>query len=80
MKMPARVEFYAGHRGEETPRRLRLAEREVIVVEVVERCQEAERRGFLVRGNDGLLYRVTERSATDDWDVTPVESVSTPKA
>ena len=45
-----RVECYAGHRGDETPQRLFLGEREVEVVEVLDRWLAPSHRYFKLRG------------------------------
>ena len=43
------VECYAGYRGEETPRRFRLGERQVDIVDVVNRWRTPEHRYFKVK-------------------------------
>jgi hypothetical protein len=48
-----RVERYAGHRGEQEPRRFWLDERPVEVAEILDRWLAPEHRYFKVRDNDG---------------------------
>ncbi|MHC4548591.1 MAG: hypothetical protein ACYTEZ_07420 [Planctomycetota bacterium] len=54
--MSLRVECYAGYRGEQEPRRLWLDEREVEVVEVLDRWLDPHHRYFKVLAADGRIY------------------------
>lgn len=65
-----RVECHAGHRGEETPRRLWIDERRVEVVEVLDRWLAPDHRYFKVRGDDGDVYIVRHDAAADRWEMT----------
>lgn len=66
--MEARVECYAGSRGDEEPRAVVFADgRRVEVAEVLERWRSPDHRGFRVRGEDGGVYRLEE--AGGDWTV-----------
>lgn len=69
-----RVECYAGHRGDETPRRLFLGEREVEVVEVLDRWLDPSHRYFKLRGDDEAIYLLRHDSATDEWELTMYDS------
>lgn len=51
-----RVQCYAGHRGEQTPRRLVLDDRAIEVAEVVDAWLGPDHRYFEVTGDDGLTY------------------------
>ncbi len=51
--MDVHVDCYAGHRGEETPRRFELGGRRVEVLEVLDRWYGPAHRYFKVRGDDG---------------------------
>ncbi|MPZ18903.1 MAG: hypothetical protein GEV06_13460 [Luteitalea sp.] len=64
------VECYAGHRGEETPRRFYLGERAIEVVEVLDRWLDPDHRYFKVRGNDGDLYILRHDVSTFTWELT----------
>ncbi len=64
------VECYAGYRAEETPRALRLGERRVEVLEVVDRWLAPDHRYFKVRGDDGATYIVRYDSERDEWELT----------
>ena len=47
------VECYAGHRGEETPRRFHLGERTIEVTEVLDQWLATDHRYFKLRGKGG---------------------------
>ena len=59
------VDCYSGHRGEETPRRLRLGERPVEVASILDRWLSPDHRYFKLRGDDDRVYiiRHDERQA-----------------
>jgi len=69
-----RVECYAGHRGEEAPRRFFLGKREVEVKEIVDRWLGPEHRYFKVRGDDGGVYILRHDVAQDFWEMTLFDS------
>jgi len=64
------VECYAGHRGEETPRRFRGGERQVEIAEVVESWLAPDHRYFKVQGRQGDLYILRHVVAADRWELT----------
>jgi hypothetical protein len=59
------VECHAGYRGEETPRRFRLGERQVEVVEVVDSWLAPDHRYFKVKDSQGDLYILRNDAASD---------------
>jgi hypothetical protein len=65
----ADVEAYAGHRGDEWPRRFRLGGRTVEVAATLSTWRTPEVRGFEVRGHDGRRYALACRE--DGWSVEP---------
>ena len=69
-----RVECYAGYRGEETPRRLFLGEREVEVEDVIDRWLSPSHRYFKVQGNDGCLYIIRHDVRAGCWELTLFDS------
>lgn len=69
-----RVECYAGHRGEETPRRFFLGARQIEVTEVLDRWLAPEHRYFRVRGDDGGCYILCHDVAADKWELSQFES------
>ena len=68
--MQVRVECYAGHRGEETPRRLLMDERAVEVAEVLDQWLAPDHRYFKVLGADGALYILRHDVGGGFWDLT----------
>ena len=69
-----RVECYAGHRGEEAPRRFFLGERAIEVAEIVDRWLAPEHRYFKVRGDDGGIYILRQDVARDIWEMILFDS------
>jgi hypothetical protein len=67
------VECYAGHRGEQEPRRLLFDGRTVEIAEVVDRWLAPEYRYFKLRGEDGATWIVRHDSRTGDWELTMYE-------
>ena len=65
-----RVECYAGHRGEETPRRFRIDDRLVTVSEVLDRWLAPDHRYFKVAGDDGDVYIIRFDVAAERWEMT----------
>ena len=64
------VECYAGHRGEETPRRLFLGDRRVEVSAVLDRWLAPDHRYFKVEGDDGSTYILRHDVASGRWEMT----------
>jgi hypothetical protein len=71
--MELKVNCYAGHRGEETPRRFRLGQREVDVAEIIDRWLSPDHRYFKVRGHDGAVYILRHDIETNRWELTLYE-------
>jgi hypothetical protein len=69
-----RVESYAGYRGEETPRRFFLGDRQVNVAAVLDRWFAPDHRYFKIRGDDGCLYILRHDSENDRWEITLFQS------
>ena len=68
--MDIEVECYCGHRGEETPRRIRFTERKVEVLEVIDRWLSPDHRYFKVRGNDQGTYIIRHDTKQWKWELT----------
>jgi hypothetical protein len=64
------VECYAGYKGEQTPRTLRLGDRRIDVVGVLDQWLAPDHRYFNVRGDDGDTYIVRQDSASGAWIVS----------
>lgn len=67
--MDITVECYAGHRGEETPRRLKFDSRVVEVVEVVDAWHGPDDRYFKLRGDDGGTYLLRHDERAGSWEL-----------
>jgi hypothetical protein len=65
-----KVLCHAGHRGEETPRRLGLDGREVELVEVLDCWLGPDHRYFKMGGDDGATYLLRHDTARDLWELT----------
>jgi len=64
------VECHAGYRGEETPRRFRLGERQIEIAEVVDSWLAPDHRYFKVHDTEGDLYVLRHDVASDRWELT----------
>ena len=67
------VECYAGHRGEETPRRFTLDGRAIEVAEVVDRWLAPDHRYFKLRDPQGATWILRHDLRTDRWELTMYE-------
>ena len=68
--MLVQVDCYAGHRGEETPRRLRFDGRGVELVEVLDCWLGIDHRYFKMLGDGGATYILRHDSARERWELT----------
>ena len=64
------VECYAGHRGEQTPRRLTFDDRTVEVAKVLDAWLAPDHRYFKVRGDNGACYIVRNDVGSGLWELT----------
>ncbi len=64
------VECHAGYRGEETPRRFRLAGHGIEIANVVDRWLAPDHRYFKVQDAQGDLYILRQDLAADRWELT----------
>ena len=65
-----RVECYAGHRGEETPRRFRLGGRDIEVATVIDRWLAPDHRYFKVVDAENRRYILRHEVSTEVWSLT----------
>ena len=68
-----RVECYAGHRGEETPRCFYFDERAIPVSEVMDQWLAPDHRYFKIKGSDGATYILRHDTAADVWELVMFE-------
>ncbi len=66
-----RVECYAGHRGEETPRRFHLKNRSIDAVEILDRWLAPDHRYFKLRGDDGATHIIRQDITAQRWEFNP---------
>jgi hypothetical protein len=64
------VECYAGHRGDEKPRRLTIDDRQVFVEEIIDTWTGPDHRYFKVKGDDGDLYIIRQDTSSGAWELT----------
>jgi hypothetical protein len=65
-----RVECYAGHRGEQTPRRLWFNGRSVELIELLDAWLGPDHRYFKLRGADGAVYILRHDAPSGRWELT----------
>jgi hypothetical protein len=65
-----RVECYASHRGDQTPRVLYIDERKVFVEEVMDTWHGPDHRYFKLKGDDGDVYVIRQDTTSGSWDLT----------
>ena len=65
-----RVECYAGHRGEQTPRVIQLDDRRIEIAEVLDQWLAPDHRYFKLRGADGDVYLVRHDVRSGSWELT----------
>lgn len=63
------VECYAGHKGEEEPRRFVLDGHPVEIVEILDRWLSPEHRYFKVRGADNATYILRHDTRGEAWEL-----------
>ena len=73
--LEVRVVCYAGHRGEETPRRLAFGGRIIEVIEVLDAWLAPDHRYFKVSGDDGACYILRNDVMTGRWELTMFDRI-----
>jgi hypothetical protein len=67
--MQIRVDCYAGYRGEETPRFIRLADNKIEVIQVLDRWLAPDHRYFKLLGDDEATYIIRHDSGFEQWEL-----------
>ena len=67
--MRIQVDCYAGYRGEETPRRIRMATYKINVKEVLDRWLAPDHRYFKVIGDDEATYIIRHDTVKWEWEL-----------
>lgn len=65
--MTVRVQSYSGYKGDQRPVRFQLGSHEYLVEEVLDQWYGPEDTFFKVRADDGNLYILRHRAASDEW-------------
>ena len=68
------VDCYAGYRGEETPRYIRMADHRIEVIRVLDRWLAPDHRYFKLRGHDGATYILRHDVGDESWSLTLFQS------
>lgn len=68
--LEVRVECYAGHRGEQTPRRFSFDGRVTEVADVLDAWLAPDHRYFRVKGDDGACYILRNDVIAVRWELT----------
>ena len=68
--LPIRVECYAGYRGEESPKRFYIRQRQVDVIEILDRWLAPDHRYFKVKGDDRATYIIRHDAIAGTWELT----------
>ena len=68
-----RVDCYAGHRGEQTPRCFHLGARAIDVVRIVDQWLAPDHRYFKVEGADGGIYILRHDTPSGRWALVMYE-------
>jgi len=72
--MHIQVECYAGYRGEETPRLIRMATYTIEVREVVDRWLSPDHRYFKILGSDDATYIIRHDTSAWQWELVFYQS------
>jgi len=67
--MRIQVDCYAGYRGEEPPRRIRMATYEIEVKKVLDRWLAPDHRYFKVIGDDEATYIIRHDTVKWMWEL-----------
>lgn len=68
-QMQIQVDCYAGYRGEETPRYIRMATYKIEVREIVDRWLSPDHRYFKIMGSDDATYIIRHDTRRRQWEL-----------
>jgi hypothetical protein len=68
------VECYAGHRGDESPRRFIMGKRTVEISEILDRWLDPAYRYFKVRGENSDVYILRHDVIAGRWELIMFDS------
>jgi hypothetical protein len=69
-----RVQCHAGYRAEESPRRFFTGQRQIEVIEIIDRWLDPEHNYFKLRGSDGGIYILRYDARSDNWEMILFDS------
>ena len=72
--MHIQVECYAGYRGEETPRYIRMATYKIEVRQIVDRWLSPDHRYFKLLAGDDATYIIRHDTANGQWELVFYQS------
>ena len=75
--MQIRVDCYAGYRGEETPRCIRMAVNKIEIIKVVDRWLAPDHRYFKILGDDEATYIIRHDSVAGQWELVFYQTAGT---
>ena len=67
--MHIQVDCYAGYRGEETPRYIRMADHRIKVIRVLDRWLAPDHRYFKLMGDDEATYIIRHDTISGGWEL-----------
>ncbi|MBE9529090.1 MAG: hypothetical protein IME99_07605 [Proteobacteria bacterium] len=73
MLIKIQVEAYAGYKANERPRSIKIRERVLPVVEVLDRWYGTDHDYFKLLAEDGYIYIIRYDRGTDGWELTMME-------
>lgn len=76
--MDIEVSCYAGYRGEETPRSIRMGNNSIDVVDIIDRWLAPDYRYFKVLGEDRAIYILRHDVVEWKWDLAFFSYTQTP--
>ena len=68
--MRIQVECYAGYRGEETPRQVRIGDGRWEVIEILDRWLAPQHRYFKCKTADGAQWIIRHDTLAEQWELT----------
>jgi len=72
--MHIQVGCYAGYRGEETPRYIRMGNDKIEVRQIVDRWLSPDHRYFKLLGSDDATYIIRHDTANGQWELVFYQS------
>jgi hypothetical protein len=68
------VDCYAGYRGEETPKRFWIGEKEIVGIDIADRWLAPDHRYFKINASDGNVYVLRHDVVRQVWELVLYKS------